>query len=117
MQSSHLVEEQTVDAITALLQTLPAPPAINAARKREQVDRIHQGKLLFDSLNCNECHEPPHYSSRQNYDVGLSDENGLRTFNPPVLLGLSQRDYFFMTIEPVHWLMLSRNTGINWMLR
>ncbi len=95
MQSSHRVEEQTVSAITAFLQTLPAPPAINAARKREQVDRIHQGKRLFGSLNCTECHEPPHYSSRQNYDVGLSDENGLRTFNPPVLLGLSQRDYFF----------------------
>lgn len=95
MQSSHLVEEQTVSAITAFLQTLPAPPAISAARKRKQVNRIHQGKLLFSSLNCIECHEPPNYSSRQNFDVGLSDENGLRTFNPPVLLGLGQRDSFF----------------------
>ena len=51
--------------------------------------------LLLGSLNCIECHEPPCYSARQNYDVGLSDENGLRTFNRPVLLGLSQRDCFF----------------------
>ena len=37
----------------------------------------------------------PNYTSEDVYDVGLVDENGLRLFNPPSLLGVSQRNRFF----------------------
>jgi len=50
---------------------------------------------VFDREGCSSCHEPGNYTSPEVYDVGLDDRIGNRRFNPPSLLGVSQRDRLF----------------------
>lgn len=54
-------------------------------------EALLHGGSLFQELGCRECHAGDHYTSRATYDVGLADEQGLTRFNPPSLLGVSQR--------------------------
>lgn len=54
-------------------------------------EALLQGGSLFQELGCRECHAGDHYTSRETYDVGLADEQGLTRFNPPSLLAVSQR--------------------------
>ena len=49
----------------------------------------------FGILSSASCHQPPTYTSDATYDVGLKDENGRREFNPPSLMGVSQRERLF----------------------
>jgi len=88
------VEEETVRAIAAFVRSLPPPPGIDVARAIPMTASARRGKQLFGSLGCIECHAPPRYTSNACYDVGLADERGMRQFNPPSLLGVSQRDRF-----------------------
>ncbi len=88
------VEEETVRAIAAFVRSLPPPPGIDVARAIPMTASARRGKRLFGSLGCTECHAPPRYTSDSRYDVGLADERGMRQFNPPSLLGVSQRDRF-----------------------
>ncbi|MCP4193461.1 MAG: hypothetical protein GY768_22845 [Planctomycetaceae bacterium] len=82
---------EQVAALTAYVRTLPAAPAIAAARG--EVDRATnaRGRQIFESLGCIDCHQTNHYTSPKTYDVGLTDAVGNREFNPPSLLGVSQR--------------------------
>lgn len=95
MQLDQAPRAQAVRAIAAYLKTLPIAPAIQRKEGQETRGAIERGRALFQSLNCTQCHEPPLYTSPQNFDVGLTDEAGLKAFNPPSLLGLGQRDRFF----------------------
>ena len=81
----------TERAMAAFLRTLEPPPGIDAARGRVDRHRVERGKALFGTLGCADCHVPPRYTSEETYDVGLVDERGMRMFNPPTLLGVSQR--------------------------
>jgi cytochrome c peroxidase len=75
--------------MVAFFHTLaPPPPLEPAASDRLFVER---GRAVFMERGCGNCHVPPLvYASHESYDVGLTDERGLRKFNPPSLRGVSQ---------------------------
>jgi len=83
-------DDETVNDLAAYLKTLPPP----APPKPDDDAGITRGRELFASLNCTRCHQPPAYTTRGTYDVGLKDENGLDHFNPPSLRGVSRRRNF-----------------------
>jgi YVTN family beta-propeller protein len=80
--------------MAAYLRTLKSPPSINHARGNFDPDLFNQGKDIFRQEGCQECHKPPHYTYPETFDVGLKDTAGNIEFNPPSLLGLSQRDTY-----------------------
>jgi cytochrome c peroxidase/DNA-binding beta-propeller fold protein YncE len=84
-----------VQAIVAYVRTLRPPPSVAKLRGQDQHSLIEPGRKLFKSLGCTACHEPPNYTSRDSFDVGIADENGQKQFNPPSLRGVSQRGSFF----------------------
>ncbi len=55
---------------------------------------IARGRAVFESRKCDQCHEPPSYTTPKVVDVGLIDEVGHRSFNPPSLRGAGRRDAF-----------------------
>ncbi|MFT5523952.1 MAG: mono/diheme cytochrome c family protein [Pirellulaceae bacterium] len=81
--------------IAAYLQTLAPPPALDVARGRVDSRKVARGKKVFEANSCNKCHQLPTYTSTKTYDVGLKDENGVRKFNPPSLISVSQRSSYF----------------------
>jgi YVTN family beta-propeller protein len=87
----ELATRETVEAIAAYLRSLRPPPAIATARGGAANDAVRGGRLIFESRRCGECHEAPALTSAAVYDVDLEDEKGWRRFNPPSLLGVSQR--------------------------
>lgn len=87
--------EQTVDAIAAYVRALKPPPSLALARGEIQPGDVERGRRVFERLDCVHCHKPPAYTSDQTYDVGLSDEAGMKRFNPPSLLGVSQLPALF----------------------
>lgn len=90
MHGDSISERQTEDLV-AYLESLQPPPS-HFSTDTVLVDR---GRRVFNRQNCDSCHPPPSYTSRETYDVGLADATGRRRFNPPSLLGLGQRDAFF----------------------
>ena len=92
---SKLANTDTEDALVAYLQTLRSAPALSIARKFESTESVQRGKTLFGQRNCQQCHSPPNYTTAGKFDVGIHDEYGLKEFNPPSLLGVSQRNQFF----------------------
>jgi YVTN family beta-propeller protein len=84
-----------VEELTAYLKTLlPARPRTDF---QDHPDRlaIERGRDVFARQGCSRCHTPPFYTSAKTFDVGLSDETGLRQFNPPALRGVSQGGPYF----------------------
>jgi cytochrome c peroxidase len=94
MQGREPSGEQ-IEALAAYLKSLPPPPSLAEARGDADQAAIARGQKVFDRLQCVECHAPPAYTDSSVYDVGLADRLGNRTFNPPSLLGVSQRDRYF----------------------
>jgi YVTN family beta-propeller protein len=94
MQGRKPREEQ-VAALAAYLRTLAPPPALDPLRGHSDAAAIDRGRQLFESRGCASCHIPPSYASSETFDVGLKDELGARHFNPPSLLGVSQRAPYF----------------------
>ena len=87
------LREENVLALTAFLQDLPPAPSL--AKAQGKIERVAtEGRKLFELHGCAECHVPPSYTSRETYDVGLADVLGERVYNPPSLLGVSQRSAF-----------------------
>ena len=87
---------QVIDLVAYLHTLSPAPPLLPATD--DPVDRtlIEQGHQVFASAGCIRCHIPPlTYTTDSTFDVGLHDEAGRKLFNPPSLLGVSQRDSLF----------------------
>ena len=98
--------EDKAASIARYLETLQAPPSLMLAREEMNEDLFEKGKQVFHREGCQECHKKPHYTSNETFDVGLVDAAGNESFNPPSLLGISQRDTFFhdnsaSTIEEV----------------
>jgi YVTN family beta-propeller protein len=85
---------EQVQDIEAFLMTLPPPPPLRpeTAATKEAVQR---GRDTFHQQGCAGCHEPPLYTSRKTYDVGLKDEAGNKEFNPPSLRGVGQGGPYF----------------------
>jgi len=94
-KESPLAHSDTEQALVAYLQNLPPAPALNVARKRNDITAIAKGKAVFKTFQCHACHPAPHFTSESNYDVGIHDEHGMTEFNPPSLVGISQRQRFF----------------------
>jgi YVTN family beta-propeller protein len=93
MRGAKLTPSQEAD-MQAYLQTLAPPPPLNRFGKPE-VEAVRRGEGVFHREGCSACHAPPSYTSARAYDVGLSDENGNREFNPPSLRGTSQAGSYF----------------------
>ena len=79
---------QTEEALLAYLETLKAPPP---KRSNPLATEHEAGRQVFESLGCVDCHSPPYYTDGGLYDAGITDEQGNKRFNPPSLLGVSQR--------------------------
>ena len=96
MQAQQDVDQLPVDALVAYVKTLQAPPSVTAARRGlTDATQREGGRLMFESAGCADCHAGWALTSDGVYDVGLSDEMGIREFNPPSLRGVSQRRRFF----------------------
>jgi len=87
---TSIASRENVEALAAYVRTLPPPPSLARARDQADDGAAVRGRRVFEKLDCVHCHKPPTYTSDQVYDVGLADEAGLRRFNPPSLLGVSQ---------------------------
>ncbi len=92
MQSDLPAKENQIEAIAAFVKSLPPPPSIREARDLAFTRQMDVGESLFTELECRSCHSGPSMTSEQTFDVGLVDELGQRRFNPPSLVGVSQRD-------------------------
>jgi YVTN family beta-propeller protein len=93
MRGAKLAPSQEADLL-AYLQTLAPPPPLGRLGK-PAVEAARRGERVFRREGCSACHAPPSYTSVRTCDVGLSDEDGKRQFNPPSLLGASQAGSFF----------------------
>ena len=87
---SDQVTKSVIHDLTAYLKTLKPPESLRAARVMKS-ETAH-GQKLFESHGCAECHAAKHMTREGAFDVGLEDKVGLRKFNPPSLIGVSQRD-------------------------
>ena len=85
-------QRQLADLMAFLKAMPPAPPRHRTTRNDPAVLR---GKEVFRSQSCADCHTPPLYTSGGVFDVGLNDETGHKTFNPPSLRGVSQGGPYF----------------------
>jgi len=86
---------QTTRDLAAFLRTLEPPPALSVARRTVNRQEARRGRQVFEQRGCIDCHAPPAYTTPETYDVGLSDKSGNKQFNPPSLLGVSQRRPYF----------------------
>lgn len=86
------ISEERVNALVAYLHTLEPPPALLQAQSVVDENRVEKGRHVFNESRCNRCHKDPHFTTPKSYDVGLSDEAGNTEFNPPSLLGVSQKN-------------------------
>jgi mono/diheme cytochrome c family protein len=94
MQGRKLSDDQIHDLVS-YIRSLPAPPPYLPTRSPEDDNLITQGRVLFESLQCNDCHQGNTLTSTESYDVGLSDARGNDHFNPPSLLGVGHRTGLF----------------------
>lgn len=86
------VSEDEVAALAAYIESLPSPPSAETLKGTADGPTIERGRKIFAKQDCARCHAPPSYTSPEVEDVGLPDERGELRFNPPVLLGVGQRD-------------------------
>jgi cytochrome c peroxidase len=96
MASDNAVRSKDVHQIAEYVRTLQRPPSIVEARSEanspvRKTKRVSRGERIFRSVGCIDCHREPFFTSEDVYDVGLQDERSMRAFNPPSLIGLSQR--------------------------
>jgi cytochrome c peroxidase len=93
MRGDKPTDEQVQD-LEAFLKTLSPPPPLQSEGATNK-DAARRGKDVFKQLGCANCHTPPTYTSAKTYDVGLVDEAGNKTFNPPSLRGVGQAGPYF----------------------
>ena len=91
MHASSLPDGVAAD-LAAYLNSLKPAPSLEAARLNRDENLPAEGKAVFQSAGCVECHAGPHFTSAGVFDVRLEDQLGQRRFNPPSLRGVSQRD-------------------------
>ncbi|MDX1948472.1 MAG: cytochrome c peroxidase [Pirellulaceae bacterium] len=95
MQREEPLPREEVKALVAYLQTLETPPSLDALRGTADVAAIDRGRSVFAARDCHACHAAPNYTTPETYDVGITDSQGNKQFNPPSLRGLSQRGPYF----------------------
>ena len=91
----RVATEKNAAALAAYVATLQPAPSLAAARDQLDEPKIAEGRRTFERLGCADCHSGREYTRPGAFDVGLADERGERRFNPPSLLGVSQRDALF----------------------
>jgi cytochrome c peroxidase len=89
MRGERLSAGQVRD-LAAYLEMLSPPPARARLLGKLNEEAVRRGGTVFANQGCAACHAPPTYTSAKKYDVGLADEAGLKTFNPPSLRGAGQ---------------------------
>lgn len=89
------VSDQSASDIAAFLKTLQPPPPFEPAINPVDQKLVHEGRRVFETLNCADCHAGTTMTSSDVYDVGLEDERGLRHFNPPTLRAVGYREALF----------------------
>jgi CxxC motif-containing protein (DUF1111 family) len=89
------ISDQEIESLNFYLSSLLPAPSILAARDETVHPSVARGERVFKAHGCDRCHQPPGYTSPQSYDVGLPDQAGNTSFNPPSLLGVSQRGPYF----------------------
>ena len=95
MRGPGFSPRETMDVVS-YLHTLPFPPPFRPVVAEADEEVVRRGKDIFESQGCVRCHVPPlTLTSDTVYDVGLTDENGLRKFNPPSLRGVGYRRRLF----------------------
>ncbi len=94
MQGSQRTDEELA-ALATYVQSLKPAPSLDRMRGTLDEKAMARGQRIFHSQGCAGCHQPPTYTSSEAYNVGLADELGEQEFNPPSLLGVSQRDELF----------------------
>ena len=90
MHGEELSDSEVNDLVAFLESLKPPPPAVPVSA---QV--IAQGRSIFESNNCHQCHAGNTLTTAGVFDVGLVDENKHHTFNPPSLRGVGQRSRLF----------------------
>ncbi len=94
MRGKGLSDKSATD-LAAFLKTLRPPPPYQPAATLADKALVKDGRRLFESLSCTDCHAGTTLTSPDVYDVGLVDERGLRKFNPPTLRGVGYRENLF----------------------
>lgn len=89
------VSDESAADIAAFLTTLSPPPPYQPAVTPADRKLVNDGRRLFESLSCTDCHSGATLTSADVYDVGLEDQRGLRHFNPPTLRGVGYREKLF----------------------
>lgn len=89
------VSDKSASDLAAFLKTLQPPPPFQPATTSTDKALVKEGRRLFESLSCTDCHTGKILTSSDVYDVGLVDERGLRKFNPPTLRGVGYREKLF----------------------
>ncbi|MDA0285137.1 MAG: hypothetical protein O3B86_17450, partial [Planctomycetota bacterium] len=94
-KQSPTIGEREIESLDSFLSSLPPAPGILTARDEADRPSIRRGQQVFASHGCTGCHQPPSFASPLSFDVGFRDEAGKRYFNPPSLMGVSQRGPYF----------------------
>lgn len=84
-------ESAVIESLVAYLELFDTAAPGSRAKNAAAVNR---GKKVFERLECGKCHRPPTYTSVGTYDVGLQDETGQGSYNPPSLRGIRHRSRF-----------------------
>jgi cytochrome c peroxidase len=84
--------EDDIKALLAFVEALEHPPRPTVAPGKPR-DAVRRGQAIFaDRARCGRCHRGDHYTSDHNYDLKLaSDGSPYKLWNPPSLLGLTDR--------------------------
>lgn len=90
MHGDELTEQQTSDLVAFLESLSPPPPRETISDKL-----INAGRAVFEANRCNRCHTAGKFTSNGVFDVGILDEHKNNKFNPPSLIGVSQRGRLF----------------------
>ena len=94
MQGEEIDQRQASDLVDYLM-TLQPPPGLDSAREKVDEPQVTLGARLFRSTGCADCHAPPTYTTEDVYDVDLQASGDGSKYNPPSLLGVSQRQNLF----------------------
>ncbi len=71
-----------IDAYLKSLKPVPSPHLVNGGLS----ESAKRGKKIFDSVGCNECHQPPLFYSRKLYNIGTGTGMDInKSFTVPTL--------------------------------
>lgn len=96
LQSRRTPTDVDVRALVAFLSMLDHPASPHLARDGQLTPAARRGRELFvTKANCSECHQRPHFTSPDTFDVGLGlSPTEPADHNPPSLRGLHARRRF-----------------------